>query len=126
MLQLYHLTLQINNIGVISISFPFDDLSPWLLPLSGQTRRFIAPYWADIDTREIGDIYYRQTADPTLLARATSEIRVAFGNSQNVTITNLLIVTWDSVGYYSLYSERVNKVMHKLHCSMFSYCMGKM
>ena len=67
----------------------------------------IAPYWADVDTRGTGDIYYRQTADPHLLARATSEIRAAFPLSQHVVITNLLIATWDRVGYYSRSTDKV-------------------
>ena len=60
----------------------------------------IAPYWADADLRGSGQVFYRQTTDPSLLARATSEIRAAFNDSQNVTISNLLIATWDRVGYY--------------------------
>ena len=67
----------------------------------------IAPYWADVDIRGTGDIYYRQTADPYLLARATSEIRAAFPLSQHVVITNLLIATWDKVGYYSQNTDKV-------------------
>jgi len=66
----------------------------------------IAPYWADIDTRRVGRVFYRQTKDPSLLARATSEISTAFTTSRNKTITNLLIVTWSSVGhYYSRYDK---------------------
>ena len=52
-------------------------------------------------------MFYRQTTDPSLLARATSEIRAAFSNSQNVTITDLLIATWDNVGYYYRKSDKV-------------------
>ena len=68
----------------------------------------IAPYWADVDTKEIGDIYYRQTTDPSLLARATSEIRAAFPTSGNVTIKSLLIATWDNVGYWF---QKLDKVL---------------
>ena len=78
--------------------------------------RIIAPYWADVDTRGTGDIYYRQTTDPSLLARAISEIRAAFPILQNVTITNMFIATWDSVGYYY---RNTNKVS----VSVLRYCM---
>ena len=67
----------------------------------------IAPYWADVDTAGIGQIHYRQTTNSTLLARATNEIRMAFPTSQNVNVTNLLIVTWDSVGYYLSHTDKV-------------------
>ena len=67
----------------------------------------IAPYWADVDTTGTGQIYYRQTTNSTLLARATNEIRMAFPTSQNVNVTNLLIATWDSVGYYDSRTDKV-------------------
>ena len=76
------------------------------MPLPG-TDKIIAPYWADADTRGIGDIYYRQTTDPCLLARATSEIRAAFSDSSKATITNMFIATWDSVGYYDRHTDKV-------------------
>ena len=66
------------------------------------------PYWADVDTRGVGDVYYRQTTDPNLLARATSEIRAAFPSSRNVTIRRLLIATWDNVGYYFQSTDKVH------------------
>ena len=67
----------------------------------------IAPFWADIDTSRIGRVFYRQTTDPSLLARATSEIRAAFPTSRNVTIINLLIVTWNSVGHELINDDKV-------------------
>ena len=69
--------------------------------------RIIAPYWADVDTKGTGRIFYRQSSDPNLIAKATSEIRRGFPNSQNVTVTNLLIATWDAVGYYYRNSDKV-------------------
>jgi len=73
--------------------------------------KIIAPYWADVDTRGTGNIYYRQTTDPSLLARATSEIREAFPESQNITIENLLIATWYKVGYYYQNSDKVRCIL---------------
>ena len=69
---------------------------------------FIAPFWADADTRRTGQIFYRHSTDPNLLMRATSEIRYGIPSSDNLTITNLLIATWDSVGYYSLNIDKVS------------------
>ena len=67
------------------------------LPI-GELRRFIAPYWGDVDTTGTGQIYYRQTTNSTLLARAANEIQTAFSVSQNV--SSLFIATWNAVGYY--------------------------
>ena len=96
--------VQIRENGVISFGGRNDVRGPLSFP-----RSVIAPYWADVDIRGrgIGDIYYRQTTDPSLLARATSEIRTAFSNSQSLTIQNLLIATWYKVGYYNRRSDKV-------------------
>ena len=67
----------------------------------------IAPYWADVDIGGTGRIYYRQTSDPNLLARVANDIRRGFPTSENVTVTNLLIATWDAVGYYYYNSDKV-------------------
>ena len=96
-----------NTNGVISIDSSFTSSSVHSLPLSG-TQKIIAPYWADVDTRGTGQIFYRQTTDPRLLARASSEIQAAYPLSQNITITNLFIVTWDAVGYYHYKIDKVN------------------
>ena len=84
----------------------FSDHNPRAFPISGN-ERIIAPYWADADTTGIGQILYRQTKNPALLARATDEIRAAFPTSQNENLTSLLIVTWDSVGYYNRGTDKV-------------------
>ena len=85
---------------------PFSGFTPRAFPLSGYAS-IISPYWADADTRGIGQILYRQTKSPALLARATDEIRAAFPTSQNVNVTSLLIVTWDAVGYFNRNTDKV-------------------
>ena len=77
--------------------------------------KFVAPYYADADIRESGEVYFRQTNDPSLLQRANSEIRAAFSLPQNTTMQNLLIVTWFRVGYYSFNEIEDNKV-HIMLC----------
>ena len=95
-----------NTNGIISLDAPFNSSYIRPLPLVG-TEKIIAPYWSNIDTRGSGKIFYRKTAEPSLLTRATSEIQAAFPMSENLTITNLLIATWDAVGYFP---ERTDKV----------------
>ena len=84
---------------------PYNFYGPSSIPLYGP--RFIAPYWSDVDLTGTGNVFYRQTKDPALLARATNEIRNVFPLSQNVIVTNLLIVTWDAVGYYFNHADKV-------------------
>ena len=76
------------------------------LPLSGSDQ-IIAPYWADVDTRGTGQIFYRQSTNASLLIRATNEIRAALPASQGVNIQNLLIATWNNVGYYYYNTDKV-------------------
>ena len=98
--------IQINDNGVISFNSQFNVRTPYSLPLSS-SYMIIAPYWADVDIRGTGRIYYRQTSDTNLLARAANDIRRGFPSSENVTVTNLLIATWDAVGYYYSNSDKV-------------------
>ena len=103
-------------------SLVLTTVTMFVLPLSGG-QAIIAPYWADVDLRGTGQVFYRQTTDPGLLARATSEIRAVFNESQNITITNLLVATWSEVGYYLRKTEKVTKAyctfLHTTHCSFW-------
>ena len=60
----------------------------------------IAPYWADSDIRQMGAVWYRETNNQTLLARARREIRSAFVNNMDFEPTYLFIATWDRVPYF--------------------------
>lgn len=66
----------------------------------------IAPYWADVDNSEYGKIFYRQSTNSALLARASREIQAALSLTRSIEIKNLLIATWDAVSYYG--SSRFN------------------
>ena len=66
-------------------------------------------------------MYYRQTNDSDLLARATNEIQTAFPMLQYLEITNLFIATWDSVGYYSGNIDKVYYSNYVLICLLYSY-----
>ena len=84
----------------------FNKFDPDAFPLS-ETDGIIAPYWADVDIRGVGQIFYRQTDNSTLLTKAAKEIGNAFPTSKNLTVTSLFIVTWDSVGYYNAKTDKV-------------------
>ena len=78
------------------------------LPLTQQLT-IIAPYWSDVDNRGTGQVFYRQTNDPVLVARVANELQSA-NLSQNEVITNLFIATWNAVGYYSRHTDKVNLI----------------
>ncbi|CAG2215760.1 unnamed protein product [Mytilus edulis] len=54
-----HDSLIVNTNGVISFLGPMSTYTPSPFPL-GSNKRLVAPYWADIDTRNGGDIWYRK------------------------------------------------------------------
>ena len=109
------LYIQVNENGVISFNHPYNVRTPLSLPLIG-TQQIIAPYWADVDTRGTGEIFYRQSTDPSLLARASREIRRDFSLIYN--IKHLLIVTWNAVGYFR---KHVDKVCYQANINEYSY-----
>ena len=112
---------QVNDNGFISLNRPYNFHFPLPLPLNGtqQNEQIIAPYWADVDTRGAGEIFYRQTTNASLLVRATNEIRAAFPASENMTIQNLLIATWNKVGYYFFNTDKVCTLTdHVSHLSL--------
>ena len=74
--------------------------------LRQDVTNFIAPYWCDVDTSGTGQVYYRQTNDSILLARAAKDIQSA-SLSDSVMITNLFIVTWNAVGYFHSSTDKV-------------------
>ena len=83
------------------------DYEPNLLQLSS-TPLFVAPYWADTDIRGTGEVLYRQTTNKVLLAEVANDLQTAFPEYPNMTITNLLIVTWNAVGYYNMKTDKVS------------------
>jgi len=73
--------------------------------------KYIAPYWADADISRSGEVFYRQTTDPTLLQRATDEIRAVFTVQKDVIMKTLLIVTWYRTGYFIYDSDDTNNLV---------------
>ena len=68
----------------------------------------IAPYWADVDTRGTGSVYYRETSNASIISTVASHVSNAFPSQSPFYATSVVITTWDSVGYYN---QRTNKVI---------------
>ena len=107
--------LQVNNNGDISFTRAVSTYTPQAFPLSGNLQ-LIAPYWADVDTRGTGSVWYRQTTDSQLLARTRDEIRAAFINQATFNPTSLFIATWDHVGYYNRRTDKVGLLISSYLC----------
>lgn len=66
----------------------------------------MAVYWADVDTRGIGNVSYHESRDVDLLQRASDHIKRAFPTI-TFSPTYLFIATWDHVGFYDFQTIKV-------------------
>ena len=99
------LSMQVNNNGLLSFVRGVSQFTPEAFPLSGNLR-VIAPFWADVDTRGTGTVWFRSTNDSGLLARARDEV-AAFLNQEGFIPSYIFIATWDHVGYFRRNTDRV-------------------
>jgi Nidogen-like len=74
----------VNNNGNITFQSEFGSFTPSAFP--GTTQPIIAPWWADVDTRNGGsDVVYYVAPNP-----------------------NSLVVTWPNVGYFASAADKLN------------------
>jgi hypothetical protein len=81
----------VNNNGNISFSGALSTFTPSLFPIS--QAAMIAPYWADVDTRNRVD---------NLPSPFMNNVYLANPDSKTV------VVTWDTVGYFSQNNDKQN------------------
>lgn len=77
----------VNNNGNITFDFPLSTFTPF--PLNTTNRQIIAPFFADVDTRNLG-------SGIVSYGNGTFGGHPAFG------------VNWPSVGYYNTHADRLN------------------
>ena len=85
-----------NNNGDLSFGMPWSEYVSTAFPIP--IYPLIAPYQADVLTETSGNVWYRSTQDPTLLAKAASDVQSLYGTFSPQW---LFIATWDHVRYYS-------------------------
>lgn len=100
---------QVNTNGVISFLVQVSQYTPKTFPLDGN-RRLVAPFWADVDTRKGGDVFYRETTDPNLLQQATDHVTSTYVDQQNFRATWLFIATWNEVAFFGASNSNLFKV----------------
>ena len=90
--------MQIYNNGYVSLarSGTTGGYTPRPFPFRGAPM--IAPYWADVDTRATGAVYYRNSVSSSELGRVGRLISSTYRTSFRP--TSLYIVTWYRVGAY--------------------------
>ena len=85
-----------NNNGDLSFNNGFSDFSPDPFPIS---TPLIAPFWTDLYTGHFGSLWYRVTTDSDVIQRIREEVTSAFPELTTFSASEVLIATWDHVGY---------------------------
>ncbi|CAC5415650.1 Protein eyes shut homolog,Fibropellin-3,Protein crumbs homolog 2,Protein crumbs homolog 1,Neurogenic locus Notch protein,Neurogenic locus notch homolog protein 3,Alpha-tectorin,Delta and Notch-like epidermal growth factor-related receptor,Neurogenic locus notch homolog protein 4,Delta-like protein C,Fibropellin-1,Neurogenic locus notch homolog protein 2,Protein crumbs,Protein jagged-1b,Protein jagged-2,Sushi, von Willebrand factor type A, EGF and pentraxin domain-containing protein 1,Neurogenic locus notch len=94
-----HRSLFVNTNGDVTFLSPLITYSPAAFPYQ-QNTKIIAPYWGDVDTRNGGDIWFRETHDSGLLQRSSTEIQSVFPEQTEFNATWIFIITWSNVAFY--------------------------
>ena len=90
------------------------SLPPAAFPLSGN-RRLVAPFWADVDIRKNGQVFYRENAsDPRLLQQATVDVTNTFVDHRKFKATWVFVVTWYEVPFFGASGNNINKVREQI------------
>ncbi|XP_061876206.1 sushi, nidogen and EGF-like domain-containing protein 1 [Colius striatus] len=103
-----HQSVYVNNNGLLSFGTPVREYTPQPFPLPGP-RPFVAPFWADVNTRLGGDVFYRQSRHPQLLARLAKDLAPALAPGEVTPSPSwALVATWHRVPYFGSASDKVN------------------
>jgi len=99
--------LQVSVDGAISFTPMAVQFTTEEFPI-GQGRALIAVYWANVDTRGSGNVWYYDTTRTDLITRANEMIKKAFRNQPPFNATLIFVATWYQVGYFDQKTDRVS------------------
>ncbi|KAM5327344.1 sushi, nidogen and EGF-like domain-containing protein 1 isoform 1-T13 [Glossophaga mutica] len=94
-----HSGLYVNNNGIISFLKEVSQFTPAAFPIA-KDRCVVAAFWADVDNRRAGDVYFREATDLATLRRATEDIKRYFPELPNFSATWVFIATWYRVTFF--------------------------
>ncbi|KAM6896995.1 alpha-tectorin-like [Xenentodon cancila] len=90
--------IYVNHNGHLTFDSPLSAHSPQRFPLNGP-RDIIAPFWTDLDNRQMGQILYNQYTSGSVLQEATRDIRSYFPGI-NFNANWVFVATWYEVAYF--------------------------
>eukprot|EP00057_Strongylocentrotus_purpuratus_P013740 XP_011668214.1 PREDICTED: uncharacterized protein LOC583108 [Strongylocentrotus purpuratus] len=103
--------LFVNNNGIISFSAAVSQFNSDSFPVANG-KPIIAPFWADVDTRNGGTLSYRQVLrsaeNDRVFLEADEIIRASFVDMRDFLSSWIFIATWDSVAHFSSSGELRN------------------
>ncbi|KAL9845014.1 sushi, nidogen and EGF-like domain-containing protein 1 isoform 7-T7 [Geothlypis trichas] len=94
-----HTGLYVNNNGIISFLKEVSQFTPVAFPIS-KDRRVVAAFWADVDNRRAGEIYYRESTEQPILDRASRDIAQYFPEFPEFSAQWVFIATWYRVTFF--------------------------
>nr|XP_057928912.1 sushi, nidogen and EGF-like domain-containing protein 1 isoform X3 [Doryrhamphus excisus] len=94
-----HTGLYVNNNGLVSFLREVSQFTPVAFPIAGD-RRAVAPFWADVDNRRAGRVFYRESREPSILSRAAGDVKMYFSDFPDFNATWVLISTWHQVTFF--------------------------
>lgn len=94
-----HTGLYVNNNGLVSFLREVSQFTPVAFPIAGD-RRVVAPFWADVDNRRAGKVFYRESQEASILKRASDDVRTYFSELPNFNATWVLVATWLQVTFF--------------------------
>lgn len=69
----------------------------------------VAPFWTDVNLDLGGDVLHRETFDPAILKKATSEVVSAFPELSTIELKWALVATWKDVVFFGCCQEGCSK-----------------
>ncbi|KAM6963106.1 sushi, nidogen and EGF-like domain-containing protein 1 [Aplochiton taeniatus] len=94
-----HTGLYVNNNGLVSFLREVSQFTPVAFPIAGD-RRVVAAFWADVDNRRAGQVFYRESKDPGVLRRASDDVRRYFAEFPEFRANWTLVATWHRVTFF--------------------------
>lgn len=115
-------TLQVNNNGDISFDGAVPIYTPQEFPLDDFP--LIAPFWADVDTRGTGEVWYRNTTNKRVKDSVQELIKYSFVDHEGFEPVYNFIATWDHVGYYNARTSKVCCIV-RIPALAITYCVTR-
>ncbi|XP_054978677.1 sushi, nidogen and EGF-like domain-containing protein 1 [Sorex araneus] len=94
-----HSGLYVNNNGVISFLKEVSQFTPAAFPIA-KDRCVVAAFWADVDNRRAGDVFYREDTDARTLRRASDDVQRYFPELPGFSATWAFVATWYRVTFF--------------------------
>ena len=108
---------QVNTNGIISFATESLSFESDTFPLNGDKFRIVAPYWADVDLWEGGEVFYRvSSTNAKLLQQASDDVTSVYSDLKGFQAKWILVATWYNVPFYGAYDsfiEIVREILFK-------------